>query len=281
MYLYNIILTGIPRSGTTLACYLLNKVPNVIALHEPLKTAGELTRLESNNLVCDTIMNSFTKTRKQILIHKTAISKNRHGRLIDNPFSNNPDKSGLRQKEVSRGEIVIDKKLSNNFFLIIKHTASFVALLPFLSKKFPCYAIIRNPLSILGSWNSIQFESLGGRSLTAEYFNPSLKSNLESIPDYRERQLYLIDWFFKQCQENLPTKNILRYEEIITSSGSNLARIVPQAQKLAEPLENKNLNSLYNRNVMYFLGNKLLNNNHASFWSFYTKDEVKALMARL
>lgn len=33
----NIILTGLPRSGTTLSVHLLNKLPNTVGLHEPIK----------------------------------------------------------------------------------------------------------------------------------------------------------------------------------------------------------------------------------------------------
>lgn len=32
----DIILTGIARSGTTLSCSLLNKLPQCVALHEPM-----------------------------------------------------------------------------------------------------------------------------------------------------------------------------------------------------------------------------------------------------
>jgi hypothetical protein len=32
----NVVLTGLPRSGTTLVCRLLNKLPDTVALHEPL-----------------------------------------------------------------------------------------------------------------------------------------------------------------------------------------------------------------------------------------------------
>jgi len=32
----DIILTGIARSGTTLTCFLLNKLPQAVALHEPM-----------------------------------------------------------------------------------------------------------------------------------------------------------------------------------------------------------------------------------------------------
>ena len=35
----DIILTGIARSGTTLSCSLLNKLPQCVALHEPMNPA--------------------------------------------------------------------------------------------------------------------------------------------------------------------------------------------------------------------------------------------------
>ena len=34
--MHNLLLAGIPRSGTTLACALLNRLPNVAALPEPM-----------------------------------------------------------------------------------------------------------------------------------------------------------------------------------------------------------------------------------------------------
>ena len=32
----NVLITGTPRSGTTLVCSLLNKLPDIVALHEPM-----------------------------------------------------------------------------------------------------------------------------------------------------------------------------------------------------------------------------------------------------
>ena len=37
----NILITGVPRSGTTLTCYLLHQLPNVIALNEAIRV-GQL-----------------------------------------------------------------------------------------------------------------------------------------------------------------------------------------------------------------------------------------------
>src|SRR5262245_2561552 len=32
----NVLVAGIPRSGTTLTCHLLNSLPDIVALHEPI-----------------------------------------------------------------------------------------------------------------------------------------------------------------------------------------------------------------------------------------------------
>ena len=32
----NVLVTGTPRSGTTLICSLVNKLPDTVALHEPM-----------------------------------------------------------------------------------------------------------------------------------------------------------------------------------------------------------------------------------------------------
>jgi hypothetical protein len=44
----NIVSTGLPRSGTTLTCHLLNKLPNTVALHEPI-APGQFVDLESED----------------------------------------------------------------------------------------------------------------------------------------------------------------------------------------------------------------------------------------
>ena len=47
----DIILTGIARSGTTLSCSLLNKLPQCVALHEPMNPAeliGQDLAMENN-----------------------------------------------------------------------------------------------------------------------------------------------------------------------------------------------------------------------------------------
>jgi len=57
----DILITGLPRSGTTLTCHLLNKLPNSVALHEPL-SPDTLKGLDEAGLV-ETIQQFFSAQR--------------------------------------------------------------------------------------------------------------------------------------------------------------------------------------------------------------------------
>jgi hypothetical protein len=96
----DIVLTGPGRSGTTLACYLLNKLPNTVG-----------------------------------------------------------------------------KELRPDFQLIIKQPRLFTALLPTLAKQFPCYAVVRNPLSVMASRRSLKSnKKREGPDLSSKWFAEELKS---------------------------------------------------------------------------------------------------------
>lgn len=276
----NIALTGIPRSGTTLTCHLLNKLPNAVALHEPIDVNEIFKHSDSQATVCEYIRYYFEQTRKSIVKDKTAISKHVNGSVPDNSISDRYSSTGLRESRASKGSICIDKELPTDFFLAIKHPTAFTALLPALIQFFPVYAIIRNPLSILSSWDSTALPVRSGQSPTAERLNDSLAKRLEKISDRIERQISLLSWFYEQYKSFLPKESILRYEETISSGGKSLSTIIPEAISLNEPLENKNLNDLYDRELMLQLGERLLNTEGA-FWEFYAKTDVEALLANI
>ena len=153
----NIILTGIPRSGTTLACLLLSQIPNVVALNEPMKTGAYRSYQEA----LDAVPEYFEMTRKSILSKGTAIARVKGGEMTDNHFSN--DKNA-RKNLLRKEEVLIEKDLKPDFKLAIKHNALFTILLDDLQKNFSVFAIIRNPISILGSWNSVNIPVSKGRA---------------------------------------------------------------------------------------------------------------------
>lgn len=272
-----IILTGLPRSGTTLTCHLLNKLTNCVALHEPLVPL-ELSDSKSEHIV-QLISDYFVIQRQQILNTGTAVSKSFGGQVPDNPMAGIDPNTGKRIRVLDGRLVQIEKSLPNDFYLAIKQPAFFTAILKNLVKSglFNCFAIVRNPLSVLLSWNSVDMPVSRGRVPAAEAFDAELKANLDQIDGLHDRQVFLLNWFFQAYLNYLPAEQIIFYEKMISTEGRSLSAINPMAMNLREALSSKNNNSLYNSELKQILLSKLLNQKEGAFWSFYNKDQLLSI----
>lgn len=281
----NIVLTGVPRSGTTLTCHLLNKLPDTVALHEPM-AYGRIADPEDREGVLDGIEQFFERMRHTIRTEKVAYSKEMERQITDSAYDVSSE-TELRRRAIGnprgpgkKGAVRIEKDLGDRFFLVIKHPAMFSALLPDLVKRFPCYATVRNPLSILASWNSINRHTRRGHAPAAELYDEKLRRALGAIEDRNERQLYLLSWFFQRYRSTLPDEHIIRYEKIVTSGGKALSVINADAKRLDELLPSRNLNPIYDRESMRSLGQRLLDSEGA-YWDFYSRQSVEELLAEV
>lgn len=289
----NMIITGIPRSGTTLTCHLLNKLPDTIALHEPMKLVAKDEFCEDYDLLRQRVDQFFAQTRQSLLTDGTAVTKHQAGQIPANSrgaygifFNHLPNwllgrrilgRTVTRPSLVHKSTVTFHKPLSASFSLYIKHNGGFVTMLSSLTPHYRCYAIVRNPLAVLASWNSLKINLYDGHMHTVERMNSALRRDLARIPDRINRQLHLLHWFFTELQQQLPPAHIIRYEALIASQGQALHVMAPSAAALSEPLSNKNQNSLYNRRTMRFLAGKLLPREGA-YWNFYDRQEVENLL---
>lgn len=273
----DIVLTGLPRSGTTLTCHLLNQLPNTLALHEPMTV--DFAALGGRAAMADAVEHFFAETRRSALADGTVRTKHIQGRLPVNPISDRYGERGLRPTLAEIGRVRIEKTLGADFLLVVKHPAAFTALLDELIARFPCYAVIRNPLSVLASWNSIAVPVQDGHAPGAERIDGALARALAGIDDRLARQLFLLSWFYEKYDRLLPRGAILRYEDTIASGGKSLAPITPLAERLAEPLRSKNANEVYDEKLMHGLGEALLRADGA-FWRFYSRESVGQLLAK-
>lgn len=282
---HNIVLTGPPRSGTTLACWLLNKVPNTLALVEPIRPFGFVDPNADAETIRGAVARFFHRQRRTAKELGTAQSKNVGGLVPSDPYASKSDDDGLRyqraQESNELGDVEVgDKALGPSFWLVVKDPATLSALLPVLVDRFPCYAVIRNPLSILASWDSVNHAARDGHSPVSERYDEGLREELASIPDRRARQLRLLDWWFSRFRDHLTDDRIIRYEDIVGSGGRALAAINPSARDLHEPLESKNLNALYGRDGMPELTERLLGSEGA-YWDYYARSDVEDLLPRM
>lgn len=262
----NYILTGPPRSGTTLACYLLNKLDNTVALHEPMN----LTMFPDRETGLHNIRDFFQQMRNSLLTDGQAISKVKGQSVPDNPFAQNT--GGKRTSIVEKKLVKFEKDINQDFHLIIKHNAHFSLLLNDLVKEYPCFCIIRNPLSVILSWNSIEAPVAYGRLNVLKTLDPEKYIKVEALTDVLDRQIQLLDILFASYL-HLPGLNIIRYEDIIQSGGSALEVMIPDAKQLQETLTNRNRSPLYDKSKEDIILNKLLK--YPGAWhTFYPPESI-------
>lgn len=275
----NIILTGLPRSGTTLTCYLLNSLPNVVALHEPMDV-NKLGKLKRAADRVNAVKKFFDEQRRSLLTRSVAVSKVINGKVPDNHIGEDRDSDGYRRSAVTGRMLQLDKRLTSDFILAVKHPSAFTAMLSELVSEFTCYAVIRNPLSVLSSWNSVEFPVTKGHAPAAEQIDSALTRKLAVVPDVHQRQIVLLSWFFEQYKNYLSSDRILRYEEIIASNGRVLEGIgkFSGVISISKKLESKNYNKLYSAVAVEQLAGLLLASDGA-FWDFYSREDITNVAA--
>ena len=275
----DVVFTGLPRSGTTLACLLLNKLPDTVALSEPFNP-GMFAEVSSEEEACDVIERFYRRMRRSIRRRGVAISRHIDGEVTDNLFDGTRSDTGKRRWRAGKRKIAVDKELTSDFSLVIKTPGRFKAHLPALTRRFPVFAIIRNPLSVLASWNSLEIPGERGRLPLAERYDENLARQLSTQSDSSTRQLVLLSWWYERFYTTLDRDHAIPYEELVLPGGSALARINSAAGALKEQLSSKNSNPLYGRDEMRLLGERLLRR-EGSYWRFYPRESVRELLRQV
>ena len=97
----DVVLTGLPRSGTTLACLLLNKLPDTVALNEPFNP-GMFAEVSSEEVACDVIERFYRSMRRKFRRQGVVISKHVGGEVTDNLFGDTRSDTGKRRRRATR-----------------------------------------------------------------------------------------------------------------------------------------------------------------------------------
>jgi hypothetical protein len=136
--------------------------------------------------------------------------------------------------------------------------------------------VVRNPLAVLLSWQTIKAPVNQGRLHFGEAFDHELKRTLHDEPDRICRQLAILRWYFGRYRSLLPSANVIYYEQLVTSGGHVLSVIDPDAALLNDPLESRNTSKLYDPSLVNDLANRLLADS-TIYEGFYTPAEITAL----
>jgi len=274
-----ILLTGIPRSGTTLTCNLLNKHENTLALLEPIQQFPDPINGKSKASI--EVAKLAFQYRQNCLLHSKVTSMHKEGHIPTNTLEHNPTKA-LREKAVSHGIIKLSQEYSREFTLVIKQNAFFTSIIEELTLLLPCYGIIRNPLSVLTSWETVNIPINRGHIPEGEQFDSKLKNKLKSTKDNLDRQIIILNWFFSNFHKHIPTHNLIKYEDIISSNGNILSKISynGKIKKDKEVLTNMNTNKLYKAVNIKKIYDKLINS-EGLFWKYYSKADIDELYQKM
>ena len=285
----NWLLTGIPRAGTSLCCRLTARLPNAVALSEPIDSK---TFADTNDPAeaCRRIRLFVAQARRRILAEGLAESVHVQGRVVDDMVADGAAGSTLRRPRTQRGDIRIEKPVGADFMLLVKHNALFAALLPRLTRhnsglpglpglpglrrlpRLRCLGIVRNPVAVLASWQTVDLPVQRGRIPAGERFAPDLAAALAAENDVLRRQVVVLDWFFHQYERHLPPSRIVRYEDIVASGGAALYDALDSTQA-SEALGNRNANPLYSGSAKRLLA--ALTRNGGAWRRFYDLQECE------
>ena len=262
-----------------MCCRLAGELPDTVALSEPINSttfAGVATNGEASRCIED----FARQTRASVLLEGRAPSIVVDGRVDDDMVVTWPSDSGLRERQARRGEIQLRKPLTPDFTLIIKHNALFAALLAELGRAFECVALVRNPVAVLASWQTVDLPINGGRIPAGERFDDELQGLLQKEPDVLQRQIRILNWFFTSFQTHLPPDAIIRYEDLVSSGGRALFRLIGQDAVPPVPLENRNDGRVYRRVEPELLLDAL--NKERGAWSdFYSLADCMRVVDRI
>ena len=272
----HILVTGVPRSGSTLVCQLLNTVHNVVVLDEPLEMSYGAYHLSDDDFML-VIKKQLSEWREVILRDGIAISVQADNRITQH-YSNDFNYKGLRDRIVECDYIRINKPLTSNFILVVKQLLAFSLHLKHLLKRYPMFGIVRNPLAVLSSLSTL---SAWEKGYLHHYQSlaPDMVKTWEAIEDKVERVIAVVSIYYEACLPLLKEERIIYYEELVATQGQILELIVPLSDLSDCSIENKNNNHIYNPETMLRIGEKLLNASGA-FWDFYSQESVVDLMEK-
>jgi hypothetical protein len=135
----DMVITGIPRSGTSYLCSLLHRFEDCVVLNEP----GEVLLILRSNPTAEGIRQWYDSTRIKILEHRPILNKVKDGRLVQDTI------------ECHEASLYSPRPATRDFALGTKNTLAYLARLPALKAAMHSatfVAAVRSPFETIASW---------------------------------------------------------------------------------------------------------------------------------
>lgn len=209
----DIILTGIPRAGTTFAAAVIDGLPDSVCLNEP-GWQNPRAALDAEDFV-QFLDNDFGKLRRLLLRGEAVPDR----RALDGSATTNyyrSDAQGMMQESFAVQPFA-RAGLSPNFTLAIKHNGPYLAVLPELvaAERFKIIAIIRKPLPVIRSWRRLQLPISRGDLPNAKTVWPELRAITDSEMDLLEKQVRIYELMLARLLQYEKHITLIDYDELI------------------------------------------------------------------
>src|ERR1051326_1010918 len=211
-----LLLTGIPRSGTTLTASLIYMLEDTICLHEPSQFRCFCKESRDEADFAGRCLAELKELRASLLNGGTVTD----GRTSDGSYPTNYfDESGSRV-----GLIPVPSRLPNpgpHSLLAVKHNEVFTSILPKLLRfeELKVVVVIRHPVPTMLSWQSRTIPLSSGQLAAAyRYWDEALRIR-DAGGDVRDVQAKIYELYCARYWEHRDRITILRYEDIVERPG--------------------------------------------------------------
>jgi hypothetical protein len=218
-----VLITGIPRSGTSLLCRLLHEQPDCVVVNEPAEIFGPLTNCENPWWIAC----YYRELRRDILEGEAIENKVEDGRIVED--TRKLDRRARYHPRVSRSD----------FLLGTKNTLLYLARIPVIRRALPeapIIACVRHPLDTLASWKD-SFAHL--RDVKLDVFPVSYADNaflsgldrrrlrhIVETEDPSQRRALLWAHLAETIETHRESLVIVKYEDLVADPVTEMRRIL-------------------------------------------------------
>lgn len=212
----DIIITGLPRSGTSFLCARVNEYPNMVVINEPAEVFKKVRQGGLQGL-----LEIYQYYRSEITDGKPVLNKIREGKFIED--------TRLEDNRRPHVHAIEDAE----FALGIKNTLVFTAMLPDIvrEKRLPkVLASIRHPLDCIASWYNVDFPHLKNArpEFLLNYVSRPVGEKLKLVlqeEDLLVRSAMLWNFLAQLLLSARGKIHLVRYEDIVSKPGRALSDI--------------------------------------------------------
>lgn len=234
------IITGIPRSGTTLTTALANCLEDVVCLSEP----REIGRIFNENLPKEQKLANFADYFEKVYIDiesglpvENKVSIHTGNRPLTNYYTDKRSNSKRNTQYTYEAEIF---NVSEGFMLGLKENSYFISFLKELSERYRVICVIRNPVNTILSWQSLNIPASRAEvPFGLRKYWPELKFNKDA--SLLDRQVELYKAYLDRIINNREKIVLYRYEDLIENVSMlegiferNFDKALPEIRKLPE-----------------------------------------------